>query len=161
MDEHKILEIITELFIDLLPCISEHFWKLDIIKFKFSPSPSFSSPTTNILSNSCQSVYSVFSCLCFYFVLWLIIHYIPHVSKIMWYLSFSDWLISLSIVNSKPTHAVARWRDYPKIYKHNTWATVGNSQRELWGGALSGGGQRKKEMGMERALGVMGTWCSV
>ena len=33
---------------------------------------------------------------------------IPHMSEIIWYLSFSDWLISLSIMSSRSVHTVAR-----------------------------------------------------
>ena len=35
---------------------------------------------------------------------------IPHMSKIIWYLFFSDWLISLSIRIFRSIHAVARVR---------------------------------------------------
>ena len=42
-------------------------------------------------------------CLLVYFV-----HLIPHISKIIWYLSFSDWLISLSIILSRSIHAVTK-----------------------------------------------------
>ena len=36
------------------------------------------------------------------------VHSIPHVSEIIWYLSFSDWLISFSIILFRPIHAVAK-----------------------------------------------------
>ena len=42
-------------------------------------------------------------CLSVYFV-----HQIPHTEKIIWYLSCSDWLISLSIIVSRSIHAVAK-----------------------------------------------------
>ena len=40
---------------------------------------------------------------------WLVhfVHYIPHISETIWYLSFSDWLLSLSIMLSRSIHAVA------------------------------------------------------
>ena len=34
------------------------------------------------------------------------VHQIPHMNEIIWYLSFSDWLISLSIMFFRPKHAV-------------------------------------------------------
>ena len=43
-----------------------------------------------------------------FFLLFLFVHYIPHISEIMWYLSFSDWLISLSIMFSRSIHTVAK-----------------------------------------------------
>ena len=36
------------------------------------------------------------------------VHLIPHISEFRWYLSFTDWLISLSIIFSRSTHAVAK-----------------------------------------------------
>ena len=36
------------------------------------------------------------------------VHEIPHISDIKWYMSFSDWLISLSIIISRSIHAVPR-----------------------------------------------------
>ena len=38
------------------------------------------------------------------------VHYIPHVTKIIRYLSFSDWLFSLSIIIPSPFHAVTKVR---------------------------------------------------
>ena len=37
-----------------------------------------------------------------------IVHQIPHMSEIIWYFSFSDWLVSLSIIFSRPIHAVTQ-----------------------------------------------------
>ena len=36
------------------------------------------------------------------------VHQIPHMSEIIWYLFFSDWLLSLSIMFSRSIHAVAK-----------------------------------------------------
>ena len=49
------------------------------------------------------SVCSMFSCLRFYFV-----HQIPLIGHIMWYLSFTTWLTSLSIIVSISIHAVSK-----------------------------------------------------
>ena len=42
-------------------------------------------------------------CLLNYFV-----DYISHITAIIWYLSFSDWLIALSIIISRSIHAVTK-----------------------------------------------------
>ena len=36
------------------------------------------------------------------------IHWFPHIGEIIWYLSFSDWLISLSITLSRSVYAVIK-----------------------------------------------------
>ena len=36
------------------------------------------------------------------------VHYIPNMSEIIWYLSFSDWFISLSIIFSRSTHTITK-----------------------------------------------------
>ena len=36
------------------------------------------------------------------------IHSVPRMSEIIWYLSFSDWLISLSIMLPRPIHTIAK-----------------------------------------------------
>ena len=38
----------------------------------------------------------------------LFVHQIPHLSEILWYLSFSYWLISLSIMFSRSVHTVTK-----------------------------------------------------
>ena len=35
-------------------------------------------------------------------------HYIPHIGEIMWYLSFTDWLNSFSMIISRSIHAVKK-----------------------------------------------------
>ena len=59
-----------------------------------------------LLSDSCQSVLCIYESV--YILLAYFDHYIPHISKIIQYLSFSDWLISLSITLSKLIHATAK-----------------------------------------------------
>ena len=47
------------------------------------------------------------SALCFYLIIYLFIYLlicVPHMSEIIWYLFFSVWLISLSIVPSRAIH---------------------------------------------------------
>ena len=41
----------------------------------------------------------------------LFFHYIPLISDIIWYLSFTAWLISLSIILSSSIHAVVKGRN--------------------------------------------------
>ena len=44
------------------------------------------------------------------------VHWIPHMSDIVWYLSFSDWLISLSIMFSRSIHTVAKGETFFFFY---------------------------------------------
>ena len=43
-----------------------------------------------------------------FFLLVQFIHYLPHKSEIIWYLSFSDRFISSSIIFSRSIHAIAK-----------------------------------------------------
>ena len=52
------------------------------------------------------SVYSVFLCLWFCFA-----HQIPFINELIWYLSFTAWLISLSMIVSSSNHAVTKGRN--------------------------------------------------
>ena len=45
------------------------------------------------------------------------VHYIPYMSEIMWYLSFSDWLMSLSIMFSRSVYAVTKGKIFLFIAK--------------------------------------------
>ena len=65
------------------------------------PLPIYQAPYPSQLS-SCSLSLSLF-CLLVHFV-----HQISHISEIIWYLSFSDWLISLSIMFSRSIHAVRK-----------------------------------------------------
>ena len=40
------------------------------------------------------------------------VHQIAHMSEIIWYLSFSDWLISLSIMLTRSIHSVAKGKGF-------------------------------------------------
>ena len=72
--------------------------------FCLIPSPFLPSPPTLHPSVSYQSVLCVYesvSILLVYFI-----REVPHISKIVWYLSFSGWLISLSIMFSRSIHDI-------------------------------------------------------
>ena len=66
------------------------------------PSPILPSSPALLPSDSCQSVFMSVFLFCLFF------HWIPHISEIIWYLSFSDWLISLSVIPSRSIHAATK-----------------------------------------------------
>ena len=74
--------------------------------------PLFSSPITICFKNRMFSLhlsresYVDLFCSLVYFV-----HYIPLVSEIIWYLSFTKWLISLRIIVSSSIHAVTKGKN--------------------------------------------------
>ena len=49
-------------------------------------------------------------------VLWVQLFWISHINDIIWYLSFSVWLISLSTMSSKFKHVVTKWHMYHISY---------------------------------------------
>ena len=56
----------------------------------------------------------------FYFLsLWIWLPWVLHTSGIMKYLSFSDWLISLGRMSSRPTYVVARVRIFSLFRANN------------------------------------------
>nr|KAF6407287.1 hypothetical protein HJG59_009930 [Molossus molossus] len=63
-------------------------------------------PTSMSLDLFCSSAYFV--------------HYIPQISDIMWNLSFSDWLISLSIILCRSLHVISKGRDLSSLQLHST-----------------------------------------
>ena len=70
------------------------------------PQPSVCSPywwVSSVLSPSLFLYYVCFPSLMFI----CFVSYIPHMSEVIWFLSFSDWLISLSIIPSSSIHVVA------------------------------------------------------
>ena len=72
-------------------------WKL----IPFYPSSLICPPLTPVLwHHPPQSV------LCFYELVWLVCFYLTCISEVIWYLSFSIWLISISIVMSGSIHVV-------------------------------------------------------
>ena len=70
--------------------------------YTFSPSPSTPLPYDTCQPVLCiyESVFILFVCIFFY--------YNPHISEIIWYLSFSDWLISLSIIPCRSIHTLKK-----------------------------------------------------
>ena len=75
------------------------------------------SATTNLhrqipspLSLSSQTPFSSDSSLCPWVCFYLVsfVHQIPHISDIIQCLPFSDWLISLNMISSRPVRAVAK-----------------------------------------------------
>ena len=71
------------------------------------PSPSFIRSPHPLLSESCKSVLRIYASISILFVS-LLFHQIPHKSEIIWYVSFSDWLISLSIIISRYIHTLSK-----------------------------------------------------
>ena len=68
------------------------------------PSPSFiSSPTSFQITVSLFPVSKLLLLFC------LLCSLDPHVSEIMWYFSFTDWLNSLSIIQARSLYAVAKY----------------------------------------------------
>ena len=68
-----------------------------------SPNPSFPQPTPPWQPQVCSLCLTV--CCIFRFI--CVILYIPHMSNIMWYFSFSFWLTSLSMIISSCIHVAA------------------------------------------------------
>ena len=92
------------------PCTVVHVHRHSFIHALWLvPSPSFHLypplPSHWPLSLFHVSMSLVLCCLLVYFG-----HYIPFISEIMWYLSFTTWLISLSIMLSRSIHAVVKGR---------------------------------------------------
>ena len=47
------------------------------------------------------------------------VHYFPHMSEILWYLPFSDWLTSLSIMFSRSIHTVTKGKRLFFLWLHS------------------------------------------
>ena len=79
-------------------------WVMYIYVLWLNTSPSFTQSSPHLSPVSCQSVPSMpVSILSVYFV-----HWIPHKSEVIWYLFFTNWLISFSTIISRPNHAVTK-----------------------------------------------------
>ena len=92
------------------PRHSPHSWVLHICSLTnlfttFQSVPTSTFPLTAV-SLFHDSMLLVLFCCLIYFV-----HQIPPTSEIIWYLSFTDWLISLSKISSSSIHAVAKGRN--------------------------------------------------
>ena len=70
------------------------------------PSPSFIQFTVPL--SSLLTVVSLFHVSMPLFLLCKSVYWIPHVSEIIWYSSFSDWLISISIILCRSIHAATK-----------------------------------------------------
>ena len=79
-----------------------HLWLISWPSF--NQSPPLSSPLIAV-SLFHDSMPLLLFCSLVYFI-----HLIPLISEILWYLSFTDWLISLSMIVSSSTHANAKGR---------------------------------------------------
>ena len=77
-------------------------WLVPSPSFHHSPSPS--SPPTVV------SLFHVSMSLVLFFLLVYFVHYIPVISEVIWYLSFTNWLISHSLMVSSSIHAVTKGR---------------------------------------------------
>ena len=62
----------------------------------------------NSLPYSCSCHSTLHLRLSLFCLLIQFVHQIPHMSGIIWYLSFSGWLIALSLIFSRSIHAVAK-----------------------------------------------------
>ena len=58
------------------------------------------------------SVCSLFQCLSSTLLACLFVDWVPLIGEIVWYLSFTSWLISFSIMLSSSTHAVVKGRNF-------------------------------------------------
>ena len=112
----------------LVPLFKKNLWVFVylfyfIFSLPFSPLIPFSLSAITTLLSVFMSLFSFYSVplplnhppqsslllstsLCLFCLLVQFVHKIPHMSEIIWYLSFSDWLISLSIMFSRSIHAV-------------------------------------------------------
>ena len=86
----------------LLPAITtQQSMSMSPFSFLFNPSISYPAPSLAVICSPSMSLF-MFSLLVQF------VHQIPHMSEVIWYLSFSDWLISLSIMFSRSIHTVAK-----------------------------------------------------
>ena len=82
--------------------------------FSFSP-PSLWQP----------SKCSLYLWVCFCFVCsFICVLYIPHISEIMLYLSFSVWFTSLSTVSSRTNHVGLDWQDFILFYSQTIFYCI-------------------------------------
>ena len=58
----------------------------------------------------------IFMSLSLFCLLVQFVHYIPHMGEIIWYFSFSDWLISLSIMFSRSIHTVTKGKIFSFLW---------------------------------------------
>ena len=78
------------------------------ICFFFFVIPSPFPPSLPTFSLTALSLFFVSMLLFLFCLLAYFVHSIPHMNEIMWCLSFSDWLISLSIIISRSIHSFTK-----------------------------------------------------
>ena len=93
--------------------------------------------------DSCQSVSCIYESVSILFVYF--VHQIPHIREIIWYLSFSDWLVSLSIILSRSIHVVTKsmissflWPSNTPLCKYTTTFLSTHLLMGIWALAKSG-----------------------
>ena len=92
----------------------------------FSFSAQSLSPHTMAPPPAAVSLFSVSMSLFLFCLLVYFVYQIPNISEIIWYLSFCDWLITLSIMLSRSIHDVAKgkifflWLSSIPLYKCTT-----------------------------------------
>ena len=95
------------LFLWLSPhcCLYIRIWVFFLIPSPFilHPNPT---PFDSCQSIPCNPTSVSILFVSFFFI--IVVHEIPHLSEIMCYLSFSDWLVSLGIIIFRPIHAVTK-----------------------------------------------------
>ena len=81
------------------------------------PHPFLSSPHPS-LATTCLFSVSITLFLFCYVYSFVLFFWIPHISEIIQYLSFSVWLFSLSMITSRSIHVVAngKWQDFILFY---------------------------------------------
>ena len=88
-------------YIQSSPCLLLSLSMCPLFRF-LDPSPCYP-PLPSLM----VTVSSLFLCLWFYFCF---VDYVPLIGEIIWYLSFTAWLISLSIILSSSIHTVTKGR---------------------------------------------------
>ena len=91
--------------ITTLLSMSISFFSLFTLLCSIPPPPQPPSPEQ---PPTLSAVSMIFICESVSILLVHFVHWVPHMSEIIWYLSFSDWIISLSILFSRSIHAVAK-----------------------------------------------------
>ena len=133
-----ILLLPTSTSLPTLPS-GNHHTAVCLYEVVFFQSPSYFSPGSpnSFPSVSCESVLCVYESVSILFLSFLL-HQILHISEIIGYMSFSDWLISLSIIFSRSIHAVAKGKisflftaeQYSIVYMYHSFfmhsSTVGH-----------------------------------
>ena len=105
------LPVLCFIFLLLYYFVIINFHTLILLPFPHLNPFTFStwSPNPPLLWQS--PLWSLHLRVCFYCLFIYFVHWIPHISEIIWYLSFSVWLISLSITPSRSIHIVSNGKN--------------------------------------------------